>query len=271
MMRYNSYPPEWVDFLKSNSFKMSLEELTDAFNKRFGTEKNMKTIDGWCRKHRLYSMNRYYSPEQERFLKENASRMGREALTDAFNQKFGTRKNTRAIKAWCNKRGYNAPSDGRFRDGNVSWQTGLSKEEFRAHYTEESFCRMLRPMRDANVKYKIGDETTDHGTDDPYIVTSLDYSLDFHSRMTPKGRYVWEQEYGPVPEGHCIIHLDGDRKNCDIENLACIPLRYRGILAKNRWYTDCRERTMAAILWCELYFALRGSLLEAEEHSTKTI
>lgn len=265
METYNSYPAGQVEFLRENASKMSRDELTSAFNMRFGTSKTKKAIDSWCRKHKFYSMNRYYSPEQEQFLMENSPRMSRVDLTAAFNRKFGTHKGVITIKSWCNARGYNAASDGRFKDGDVTWQKGLSKEEFRSHYSEESFRKMICPMRETNIKYRIGDEITDHGTDDPYIVVSLDYSIDFHSRVIPKGRYVWEQEHGPVPEDHCVIYLDGDRKNCDLSNLACIPLKYRMVMAKNRWYTDSREHTLAAILWCDLFYAMQ----EAQKRETQ--
>lgn len=266
MERYNSYSVEQVNFLKENSFKMNREELTVAFNKHFETDKSLKAIDSWCRKHKFYSTNRYYSPEQKVFLEEYARLLSRKELTEAFNRKFGTHKTMQALKGWCNARGYNAASDGRFKEGDVTWQTGLSKEEFRSHYTEESFHQMLHPMREANIKYKIGDEITDHGTDDPYIVTSLDYSLDFHSRTTPKGRYIWEQAHGPVTEGYCVIYLDGNHKNCDLSNLACIPLKYRMIMAKNQWFTNSREHTLAAIKWCELFYAMRGQPKQSHKH-----
>ncbi len=36
-------------------------------------------------------------------------------------------------------------------------------------------------------------------------------------------RAVWEYYYGPVPKGYHVHHIDGDRANNNIENLACIP------------------------------------------------
>lgn len=35
-------------------------------------------------------------------------------------------------------------------------------------------------------------------------------------------RRIWEQKHGPVPEGCNIIFIDGDRRNCNIENLRCV-------------------------------------------------
>ncbi len=35
-------------------------------------------------------------------------------------------------------------------------------------------------------------------------------------------RYLWKQKYGEIPEGYNIIFIDGNSKNCKIENLACV-------------------------------------------------
>jgi hypothetical protein len=35
-------------------------------------------------------------------------------------------------------------------------------------------------------------------------------------------RMVWEKEYGTIPAGHDIHHIDGDKQNNDITNLRCI-------------------------------------------------
>jgi hypothetical protein len=35
-------------------------------------------------------------------------------------------------------------------------------------------------------------------------------------------RHVWIQHNGPIPRGHAIVFKNGDRMNCEIENLECI-------------------------------------------------
>lgn len=41
-------------------------------------------------------------------------------------------------------------------------------------------------------------------------------------RMMPKHRWLWEQAYGPIPEGHCVQFKDGDTLNCVLANLYLI-------------------------------------------------
>jgi RNA polymerase sigma factor (sigma-70 family) len=37
-------------------------------------------------------------------------------------------------------------------------------------------------------------------------------------------RVVWTDAHGPIPEGHQITFKDGDRTNCSLENLECLPV-----------------------------------------------
>jgi hypothetical protein len=54
-----------------------------------------------------------------------------------------------------------------------------------------------------------------------------------------------------------LIHLDNNPLNCDIENLKCIPKKYRAFLAHNDWWNAPPEVKITALLWCELYYSLK--------------
>ena len=45
------------------------------------------------------------------------------------------------------------------------------------------------------------------------------------SHWTPKARWIWTRERGPIPPGHAVIHKDGDAWNNEIDNLLCAPRR----------------------------------------------
>lgn len=65
-------------------------------------------------------------------------------------------------------------------------------------------------------------------------------------------RWIWEQLFGPIPEGWQIDHINGVKTDNRIENLRCIPqaaqLRNRkrgsnnnsGVLGVSRWETTRR-------------------------------
>lgn len=196
-----------------------------------------------------------YPADQEQFLKKNAPLMSRKELTEQFNRKFGTNRSVAGIKAFCNARGYNSSSSGKFEKGNVSWQTGLRGEEYKSHFSEESFARGIEGMRQANKTRQIGDEVVIDGM--PWIVTSLEYGVPFHKRRQPKRRVVWERLHGEIPSDHCIVCLDGNQMNCDPSNLYCMPTRFRPLISKNQWWFGNAELTLAAIKWCELHYAIK--------------
>lgn len=45
-------------------------------------------------------------------------------------------------------------------------------------------------------------------------------------------RVIWEKHHGKVPEGYCIHHKDGNKKNNRIENLECLSRKEHG---KKHW------------------------------------
>ena len=204
-----------------------------------------------------------YPKEQQDFLRDNAPSMSRKELTDTFNLKFSTDKSVRAIKSYCNARGFNSSNDGRFKNGNRSWQTGLNAEDFKSHYSEESFSKMTRNMIEANKTRKIGDTVVKSGI--PHIVISTDYSIPFEQRIVAKRRYVWEKAHGEIPKDHMVLNLDGDPFNCDLSNLACVPTKYRPQLNKNGWLGKSKDITLTAIKWCELKYAIK----DVQEGETK--
>ena len=63
----------------------------------------------------------------------------------------------------------------------------------------------------------------------PYLKTT-------GGHMRPKRLVVWEAVHGPVPDGHAVVFLDGDYRNCDIDNLALVERGELAILNRQvRW------------------------------------
>lgn len=62
-------------------------------------------------------------------------------------------------------------------------------------------------------RLKNGDEIIDRGYTRVYS----------DGKWLLKQRVLWEQKHGPIPEGHIICFLDGDRGNLSEDNLVCLP------------------------------------------------
>lgn len=250
----NFYSEEQVSFLKEN-YLMPREHLTEAFNEKFHENKTVSAIAATCLRLGLIKGRDDYSEEQKIFLQENSYGRSRTELAALFNEKFGTCISENILTNYCNMHGWKSGHTGRFQKGDVPWHNGLRGKEVLSHFTEDSRQKALNALSPA--KYQEGDEVIRHGI--CMSVVSTDYNSSFDERLKRKCRMVYEEAYGKIPEEHCIVFLDGNHRNFDINNLYCIPRRYIPLINHNHWLTDSREHTLAAIKLCELHYALKDA------------
>lgn len=72
-----------------------------------------------------------------------------------------------------------------------------------------------------------------------------------------KHRLVWERANGQIPEKHSVIFLDGNQKNCVLENLALVDANTHGYMFKSGYYTTNRELTESGIAVSKLERKIR--------------
>lgn len=72
----------------------------------------------------------------------------------------------------------------------------------------------------------------------------------------PKHRLVWERAHGPIGKNEIIVFLDGDRQNCELENLRVVSRRVHCII-NHRGLRYCDPETFdAACAAAELSIAV---------------
>ncbi|MDC7683252.1 HNH endonuclease signature motif containing protein [Asticcacaulis sp. BYS171W] len=120
--------------------------------------------------------------------------------------------------ALCKRKGWLTGRTGRIEPDNVPHNEG-QKMPFHPNSAATRFKKGSVP---ANRKF-FGHERVGK---DGYIEMSVD-QVNPHTghsrRYMHKHRYLWEQQHGPVPEGHVLKCLDGDRTNTSPENWECVP------------------------------------------------
>ena len=67
---------------------------------------------------------------------------------------------------------------------------------------------------------------------------------------------IWEQVNGPVPEGHCLIFLDGDRSHIELDNLMLISRKTLAILNKRGLIRKDADLTRTGVQIAELIRAI---------------
>lgn len=166
-----------------------------------------------------------YTEEMVEFVRKHSSEVHRNELAIMFNSQFDMNLTAENIRWIC-------------RQNNIQGKP--------------NFVKGVCPHK--NIKYKIGDEFFVAG--EWRVLTSTEPKLDILHRSEYKKRVIWEAEYGKIPENSCFIYLDGDKRNCELDNLACVPMLWMRILNQNGWLTGNKEVTLAALKWCELHYSL---------------
>lgn len=261
------YTQEQIEFLTECGKTMMPAEIVAAYNEKYHEDRSKKairdfmTLKGIPFIHTKNTWSDGFTEEQKCFMRMFGDKMSRQDLTDLFNLNFGTSIGYNTIRAWCIRNKVASPNgDCKFTsETSPRWAKGLTKEEFRSHYSEETYANLTKQK---NVKHHVGDEVLRHGI--PHICVNDEFNHGIDHRLEKKDRYVWEQANGAIPEDHMIIHLDNDPMNCDLSNLRCIPTRFRTFLAKNRWWDASPDMKEVILKWCELFYDLQDAKKDTE-------
>lgn len=73
----------------------------------------------------------------------------------------------------------------------------------------------------------------------------------------PLQKKIWEDHYGPVPEGFVICSLNKNPLDENIDHIGCLDKRGTARMAKHEWWTDNVEITRLGVMWCNLYYLLK--------------
>lgn len=172
-----------------------------------------------------------FTKEEDIFLTENINKYNSyRELTVAFNTQFKCSRNWQGISDRCSK------------------QLKLHREE----NIGLSYGRIQKPVgticKDSRgylfIKMAMNEKGTKAGLymKEPYWI--------------PLQKKIYQDNFGNIPNGYMIVFLDGDKENFDLNNLYPINRKILAVMSKNRWWTSNKDNTLAAIKYCELYYAI---------------
>lgn len=212
----------WID---SNFDKYpTLKELNDAYNVSHNTDICYRTFKGVCQRNGYFKSK--LTKEQDKFLRETYPKYGVKRTTKLFNEKFKTNKTNLQIRGLaCNRHLTINNSD-------------IYKR-----------CRHEKGRWSEGCKYEIGEYTEDW--DVQYVKIAKD-------KFIRASVYNYQKFIGNIPEGHRIIHLDGNIRNDDINNLACISPSWSARLMRNKLYSSEPLVTKGALMVLELEDMIKG-------------
>lgn len=171
---FHHYTKEELDWIKTNYPTHPRTELVRMFNEKFGCEITKEAIHTIASKrlHVCSDARKKYTKEQDEWLRDNYHLDESNKETERkFEEKFGIRKSAKSLLKRCKKMGFEIKNP-YFKKGNITWNTGMSKEEYKSHFSEESFQSMTNTSK----------------KNFPYINIRKEY----------------EKQNGPIPDGYVL-------------------------------------------------------------------
>ncbi|MDO8940878.1 MAG: HNH endonuclease signature motif containing protein [Methylicorpusculum sp.] len=149
--------------------------------------------------------NNHYTQEQLDWLREYRPKLARRELTAAFNERFGLALSVSAIDGTCKRLGLYTGRTGCFEPGHETWNKDIKG------YRVSAATEFKTGNRPANA-VPVG---TERLQGDGYLWVKIAEPKTWRA----KHNVIWEAEHGPVPKGHTVIFLDGNKENLDPANL----------------------------------------------------
>lgn len=187
-----------------------------------------------------------YSDAELIWIGQNCQ-LPRKELHDRFVKTWGRLDVTYDnLKALCWRKGWKARNSGRFEKGALSHNKG--KKGVYAPGSEKGWFAKGERKGKANQNYQpVG---TERISGDGYVARKINDDLPFYKRWAHVHRLNWVAANGPVPDGHRLKCLDGNKLNVAAENWIAVPLaiapRLNGIYGRN--YDSAPAELKPAIL-----------------------
>ena len=161
--------------------------------------------------------SRIFSKEEIQFILDNYKGIGNKELCDRLNEKFKTNHSLNRVKRFKYNHKLNSGLTGRFKKGHTTFNKGLKQTDFMSDEAIERTkkTRFKKGLKSHNKK-PLGSERI--CTKDGYIIVKVGEP----DVWKHKHRVVWEKVNGPIPKGHKIVFLDGDKNNISIDNLKIV-------------------------------------------------
>ena len=204
----------------------------------------------------MYGMK--YTDEMKQFILDNYKERYNQELADLFNQKFNTNITSRMIKSYKANNKLNSGLTGKFRKGQTPHNKG--KKMPKEVYEKVKHTMFAKGNVPPNHR-PVGSERI---SKDGYIEVKVAEP----NKWRLKQRVVYEEAKGKIPEGCTIIFLDGNKQNCNIDNLMCIT-RSELLYLNCNGLNNSNEITETGILMARLDITKNKKKQELKDKNVK--
>ena len=158
-----------------------------------------------------------YTENERAFLKEYIPGHSHKEITEAFNTKFETCLKESQIKSYIHNHKLNTGRTGRFEKGHIPANKGAKGRHYPG--TEKTwFKKGQRPLNHRPV-----------GSERINVDGYVEIKVEEPRKWRLKHRIEWEKVNGKIPHGYALTFIDGNKLNCNVDNLKLIS---RNVLAR---------------------------------------
>lgn len=174
-------------------------------------------------------MSRLFPPAVLTFFKEHNHGRSAQEMTDLLNRTFGTNYTREQVKNCRARNHWNSGLTGYFEKGHTPHNKGKKGISYAG-----SEATWFKPGNIPHNHRPVGSIRIDR---DGYISKKI--------AEPNKWRMLhvlnWEEAHGPVPPGHALIFKDGDRSNCEIDNLLLVARAELAVMNRRHLITGNPE------------------------------
>lgn len=208
--------PEISAFIIAGVNKKTNREMQEEINQTWNLNVSEDQVKGWRQRNGYNGIRGAVSRPHKSFLFNDVQQdlvawfgptMTNTECAELIS-KYGRKVTAAQIKHWRNRNHVLTGKDGRFQKGHIPVNP-IKPGEHRC--PEREFYVGMNPI---NHK-EIGSVRQQH--DGYFLVKIAEPSV-----WRLRARVVWEKANGPIPAGHKLYHVDGDRTNDSLDNLRLV-------------------------------------------------
>lgn len=244
------YSPEMEKFLYDHFEEYNDKKMAEEFNRVFETEISWHQIRHFRRKHGIRGEHHQrhseiFTDEIRAFIEANYKGTGYKDMALMIWHEFGKWYQPKQIRSYYRNHKLNSGLKGDLFQKGQKPRNGAKKGEWFAGCEKGWFKKGEKPPNYTPVG------TEKIRPSNGYVWVKIAEP----KKWRMKQLVVWEAAHGPIPKGMMIYFRDGDRTNCDLENLMLVERRLIGTLNRSGLSQYRGELTEAAINTARLQLA----------------
>ena len=268
-------------FLVKNYDYNSIEELNSLFFEKYGIKIDKTTLAKCCRsiglkrgqgapgRRRKQGLKRNMPTKTEKddFIKENINKLPFSEFCESFRMEFGENTSNKAIGMRVFRLGIERKQQGLF-NVKEEYNSFLIENFHRFTYEEltkqfnqkfgtdisvynlQYYCLKKLKLRKVH-RLEIGEETK-RGKRQMIKISNGNGQRNYKDKSV----LAYQKEHGEIPKGYLVVCLDGDKNNCNSDNLCLLSRRELSVLAGCKWLGEERNNMSAKIQYAKLRSAL---------------